>query len=79
MVIILLILLQKQFLKGFEYRRFQIQDRDIVAITESVVARAQGNYADIDAIAKDISSKFQDDTIGVIFPILSRNAVLPYA
>ncbi|HEY8422756.1 MAG TPA: coenzyme F420-0:L-glutamate ligase [Thermoclostridium sp.] len=52
---------------------FPIQDRDIVAITESVVARAQGNYADINAISCDIKSKFGDDTIGVIFPILSRN------
>ncbi len=60
-------------LKASSIEGFKIQDRDIVAITESVVARAQGNYADIDAIAKDISSKFQDDTIGVIFPILSRN------
>jgi len=52
---------------------FDIRDRDIVAITESVVARAQGNYATIDAIAEDIKAKFGDDTIGVIFPILSRN------
>ncbi len=59
--------------KASNLEGFKIQDRDIVAITESVVARAQGNYADIDAIAEDISNKFQDDTIGVIFPILSRN------
>ncbi len=52
---------------------FSINDRDIVAITESVVARTQGNYATIDAISKDVYSKFGDDTIGVIFPILSRN------
>lgn len=52
---------------------FEIRDKDIVAITESIVARAQGNYAGIDAIAKDVSSKFGEDTIGVIFPILSRN------
>lgn len=52
---------------------FNINDRDVVAITESVVARAQGNYASIDAIAKDVNSKFESDTIGVIFPILSRN------
>ncbi len=52
---------------------FTIRDRDVVAVTESVVARAQGNYASIDAIAKDISSKFGNETIGVIFPILSRN------
>lgn len=52
---------------------YGILDRDIVAITESVVARTQGNYASIDAIAKDIRSKFGKRTIGVIFPILSRN------
>jgi len=54
--------------EGFEFR-----DRDIVGITESVVARAYGNYAPIDAIAKDVRNKFKTDTIGVIFPILSRN------
>jgi len=52
---------------------FTIKDRDIIGITESVVARAQGNYATIDAIAEDVRSKFGDATIGVIFPILSRN------
>lgn len=60
-------------LKASELEGFSIYDKDVVAITESVVARAQGNYASIDAIAKDISGKFADDTIGVIFPILSRN------
>ncbi|MDR5585961.1 MULTISPECIES: coenzyme F420-0:L-glutamate ligase [Clostridium] len=50
-----------------------INDKDIVTVTESVVARAQGNYASIDNIATDVKSKFGDDTIGVIFPILSRN------
>ena len=52
---------------------FDLRDRDVVAVTESVVARAQGNYASIDAIAKDINKKFGGETIGVIFPILSRN------
>lgn len=52
---------------------FSINDKDVVTVTESVVARAQGNYASIDNIAKDVSSKFGDDTVGVIFPILSRN------
>lgn len=52
---------------------FDIKDRDVIGITESVVARAQGNYATIDDIAADIRSKFGDATIGVIFPILSRN------
>lgn len=52
---------------------YAIQNRDIVTITESVIARAQGNYATVDDIATDIRSKFSDGTIGVIFPILSRN------
>jgi len=60
-------------LKASETEGFPINDRDIVAVTESVVARSQGNYATIDAIAKDIKAKFGGGTIGVIFPILSRN------
>ncbi|GAB0170189.1 coenzyme F420-0:L-glutamate ligase [Lysinibacillus sp. CTST325] len=52
---------------------YSIEDRDIVTVTESVVARAQGNYASIDDIAADVAAKFGDDTVGVIFPILSRN------
>ena len=52
---------------------FTVQDKDIVAITESIVARAQGNYASIDQIAKDVTSKFGESTVGVIFPIFSRN------
>jgi len=52
---------------------FELRDRDVVAITESVVARAQGNYASVDAIAKDVKNKFGGGTVGVIFPILSRN------
>ncbi len=60
-------------LKASEVEGFTINDKDIITVTESVVARAQGNYASIDNIAKDVKSKFGDDTIGVIFPILSRN------
>ncbi|WIV12653.1 coenzyme F420-0:L-glutamate ligase [Proteiniborus sp. MB09-C3] len=60
-------------LKASSIEGFSINDRDIVAITESVVARTQGNYATIEAISKDVYSKFGEDTIGVIFPILSRN------
>lgn len=60
-------------IKASEVEGFEIRDRDIVAVTESVVARAQGNYAGIDDVASDIRSKYGDDTIGVIFPILSRN------
>ena len=52
---------------------FEIKDRDVIAITESIVARSQGNYCTIDDIATDIRNKFNNDTIGVIFPILSRN------
>ena len=56
-----------------EYEGFGFNDKDVVAITESVVARNQGNYASVDAVAKDIKNKFGEETIGVIFPILSRN------
>ncbi len=52
---------------------YAIRDRDIVAMTEAVVARAQGNYADIDDIAEDVRQKFGGETVGVVFPILSRN------
>lgn len=60
-------------LKAAESEGFTIQDKDVVTVTESVVARAQGNYAHIDAIAKDVQMKFVEETVGVIFPILSRN------
>ena len=60
-------------LKAAEIEKLTINDKDIVSITESIVARAQGNYATIDHIATDIKAKFEDDTIGVVFPILSRN------
>ncbi len=52
---------------------FAIRDRDIVAMTEAIVARAQGNYATVDDIASDVRTKLGGDTVGVIFPILSRN------
>ena len=52
---------------------FEMRDKDVVAVTESVVARAQGNYASVDAIAKDVKAKLGGETVGVIFPILSRN------
>ncbi|MCM3668886.1 coenzyme F420-0:L-glutamate ligase [Mesobacillus maritimus] len=60
-------------LNAAEIEGYSIEDRDIVTITESIVARAQGNYATIDAIATDVREKFGEDTIGVTFPILSRN------
>ena len=50
----------------------QIRDRDVVAVTESLVARAQNNYVNVDQIAKDLNAKF-DKEIGIVFPILSRN------
>ncbi len=50
-----------------------LHDKDVVAITEAVVARSQGNYATIEQIAADVALKFEDKTVGVIFPILSRN------
>jgi len=56
-----------------ESEGFAIRDRDVIAITESVVARVQGNYASVDAISKDVKAKLGGETIGVIFPILSRN------
>ncbi|MBQ2377015.1 MAG: coenzyme F420-0:L-glutamate ligase [Clostridia bacterium] len=52
---------------------FEIRDHDIIAMTEAIVARAQGNYASIDDIAADVKAKFPAGTVGVIFPILSRN------
>lgn len=60
-------------LEAAEAEGYEIRDRDIVAVTESVVARSQGNYASVGAIAKDVKAKLGSDTIGVIFPILSRN------
>ncbi|MBR6739413.1 MAG: coenzyme F420-0:L-glutamate ligase, partial [Oscillospiraceae bacterium] len=52
---------------------FEVRDRDIIAMTEAIVARAQGNYATVDDIAADVAAKLGDGTVGVIFPILSRN------
>ena len=60
-------------LEAADSEGFKMHDRDVVAVTESVVARAQGNYASIEAIAKDVNNKLGGGTIGVIFPILSRN------
>ena len=60
-------------LDAAESEGYGIRNRDIVAVTESVVARAQGNYASVDAIATDVKNKLGGQTVGVIFPILSRN------
>ncbi len=60
-------------IEAAEIEGFSLRDRDVISITESIVARAQGNYASIDDIAADVKEKLGGGTIGVIFPILSRN------
>lgn len=60
-------------LEAAAYEGFTLRDKDVVALTESIVARAQGNYASVQDIAEDVRTKLGGDTIGVIFPILSRN------
>ncbi|MDO5713031.1 MAG: coenzyme F420-0:L-glutamate ligase [Tissierellia bacterium] len=59
-------------MKAAEYNNIEFRDRDVIAVTESLVARAQGNYVTTEDIAKDIADKFPDE-IGIVFPILSRN------
>ena len=66
-------IVSKSVLEAAEYEGFELRDRDVISITESIVARSQGNYASVDNIAKDVKAKLGDGTIGVIFPILSRN------
>ena len=56
-----------------ESEGFSLKDRDVIGVTESIVARAQGNYASVDDIAADVKAKLGGETVGVIFPILSRN------
>ena len=60
-------------LEAAEAEGFSIRDRDVIAVTESIVARAQGNYATVDNIAEDVRTKTGGGTVGIIFPILSRN------
>ncbi|MDD4799296.1 MAG: coenzyme F420-0:L-glutamate ligase [Clostridia bacterium] len=60
-------------LKASKEANFEIRNRDIIAITEAIVARAQGNYASVEDIAADVQAKLGGETIGVVFPILSRN------
>ncbi len=60
-------------LEAAQSEGFEMRDRDVVSLTESIVARAQGNYASVDDIAADVKAKLGGETIGVIFPILSRN------
>ncbi len=59
-------------LQAAKYENILLKDKDIVGITESLIARAQGNYADAEHIAKDVNNKFDKD-LGIVFPILSRN------
>ena len=60
-------------LEAAEIEGFELHDRDVVSLTESIVARSQGNYATVDDIAADVKAKLGGETVGVIFPILSRN------
>ena len=60
-------------IEASEYEGFPLRDKDVISITESIVARAQGNYASVNDIADDVRAKLGGETIGVIFPILSRN------
>ncbi len=60
-------------LEAAEYEGFELRDKDVISLTESIVARAQGNYASVDDIAADVRAKLGGETVGVIFPILSRN------
>ena len=60
-------------LEAADSEGFSLRDKDVIAVTESIVARAQGNYCTVDNIASDVRAKLGGETIGVIFPILSRN------
>ena len=60
-------------LEAAQAEGFELRDRDVISVTESIVARAQGNYASVDDIAQDVKEKLGGGTVGVIFPILSRN------
>ena len=63
----------KSVLEAAESEGFGLRDRDVIAITESIVARAQGNYCSVEDIAEDVKTKLGGETVGVIFPIMSRN------
>lgn len=66
-------IVSESVIEAAEAEGFELRDRDVVSITESIVARAQGNYASVDDIAADVKAKLGGETVGVIFPILSRN------
>lgn len=63
----------KSLMEAAESEGFELRDRDVISVTESVVARSQGNYVSVEDIAADVKAKLGGETIGVIFPILSRN------
>ncbi|MDO5448459.1 MAG: coenzyme F420-0:L-glutamate ligase [Clostridia bacterium] len=60
-------------IEAAQFEGFELRDRDVISITESIVARSQGNYCTVDNIAADVKAKLGGETVGVIFPILSRN------
>ena len=60
-------------LEAVESEGFELRDRDVIAVTESIVARSQGNYCSVDDIAEDVKAKLGGETVGMIFPIMSRN------
>ncbi|MGX7091352.1 coenzyme F420-0:L-glutamate ligase [Hutsoniella sourekii] len=63
-------------LQASDQANFTIQDRDIMAVTESILARSQGNIVSLDEVAQDVKAKFESDTVGILYPILSRNRYL---
>ena len=69
----LALIVSNSVIEAAECEGFELRDRDVISITESIVARAQGNYASVDDIADDVRAKLGGETVGVIFPILSRN------
>ena len=67
------VIVAESVLEAAKSEGFEMRDRDVIAVTESIVARAQGNYASVDDIAADVKAKTGGETVGVIFPIISRN------
>ncbi len=66
-------IVSESVLEAAKFEGFELRDKDVISLTESIVARAQGNYVTVDDIAADVREKLGGETIGVIFPILSRN------
>ena len=64
-------------IKASENEKFELNDRDIVGVTEAILARTQGNYATIEQISKAVNQIFGNEEVGLVFPILSRNRFLP--